>query len=269
MTAETLLHEGRLEEALAALQADVRKNASDPKLRTFLFQLLCVLGRYDRAQTQLQVVGEMDPKAEPMVRTYGDALRGEKLRAEVFAGRRTPMILGEPAAWLAELVEALRCDADGNAAAALALRERAFDAAPTTAGELDGNAFPWIADVDARLGPVVEAIVNGVYRWIPFERIAAMAIEPPTDLRDLVWTPVWFTWTNGGTAAGLVPTRYPGTEASTDAALLLAKSTEWREVAPGRYVGLGLRMWSVGESDAPLTGVRALRLGDAAGGGDA
>ena len=41
MTASDLLKAGDVTGALAALQAEVRGNAADPKLRIFLFQLLC------------------------------------------------------------------------------------------------------------------------------------------------------------------------------------------------------------------------------------
>jgi protein involved in temperature-dependent protein secretion len=46
MIAEQYLKAGNLSEALAQLQADI-------KLRTFLFQLLSVLGQWERALTQL------------------------------------------------------------------------------------------------------------------------------------------------------------------------------------------------------------------------
>ena len=60
MTAEQLLKEGQLDEALKALFQVVRDKPADAKSRRFLFQLLSVLGDWKRADTQLQVLGEMD-----------------------------------------------------------------------------------------------------------------------------------------------------------------------------------------------------------------
>ncbi len=37
--------------------------------------------------------------------------------------------------------------------------------------------------------PVLEAMVNGKYYWIPFSRLASIVIEAPADLRDRVWLP--------------------------------------------------------------------------------
>jgi type VI secretion system protein ImpE len=53
--AERSVREGDLAGALMALQDQVRKNPSTSDLRVFLFQLLAVLGEWDRALTQLNV----------------------------------------------------------------------------------------------------------------------------------------------------------------------------------------------------------------------
>src|SRR5437868_6568515 len=82
--AEELLAAGDTQGALELLQRQVRERAADPKLRVFLFQLLCVLGQWQRAFTQLQVCGEMDAAALPMVNTYREALQCEAVREAVF-----------------------------------------------------------------------------------------------------------------------------------------------------------------------------------------
>ena len=51
----------------------------------FLFQLLGVMGQWERAATQLKVAAELDP-AMPMVQTYREAIRCEWCADEVFAG---------------------------------------------------------------------------------------------------------------------------------------------------------------------------------------
>src|SRR5215470_3430812 len=103
--AERTLKEGDPRAALARLQEDVRARPADSKLRVFLFQLLCVLGQWDRALNQLKVASELDPIALPMAQTYGDAVRCELVRAGVFDGKTSPMVLGQPDQWLALLIE--------------------------------------------------------------------------------------------------------------------------------------------------------------------
>jgi len=150
MLAQESLREGRLEEALAELQTQVRKEPANVQHRVFLFQLLAVLGRWERALNQLEAVGELDPGAMPMVCTYRQAVAAEIARAAVFTGQVSPALIGEPQEWVAWLIEALRLTAAGDHARAGELRERAFEAAPATPGAVDGTAFEWIADADAR-----------------------------------------------------------------------------------------------------------------------
>lgn len=61
-------------------QAEVRKAPADAKRRVFLFQLLAVMGDWDRALNQLNVAGELDSGTLAMVSTYREALRCEVLR---------------------------------------------------------------------------------------------------------------------------------------------------------------------------------------------
>lgn len=260
MTAEEHVRAGRLAEALTALQGEVKKRPSDPKLRIFLFQILAVQGQWDRALTQLQVVSDLDPTAVQMHHTYREILQCEALRREVFAGRRAPLIFGEPAEWMALLLQAVQVDAQGKFDEGRALRERAFEAAPTTPGTVDGKPFSWIADADTRLGPMLEAIVNGKYYWIPFARLAEIKVEKPTDLRDVAWMPAALTFTTGGQSVAFIPTRYPGSEASPDPRIVMARSTDWSEPAPDVHHGLGQRLWATDEGEYPLMDVREVKL---------
>src|SRR5690349_1309954 len=123
--AERALKEGDPHLALTRLQEDVRARPSDARLRVFLFQLLCVLGQWERALTQLKVSSELDPLALPMAQMYGDAIRCEAIREDVFAGRKSPMILGEPEEWLALLIESRLLAGRGEMAPAEDLRARA------------------------------------------------------------------------------------------------------------------------------------------------
>lgn len=258
MTAAELLKAGDPAAALKALSDEVRAKPGDSKLRVFLAQLLCVLGQWERALNQLNVAAELDALAVPMKQVYGEAIRCEGLRADVFAGRRTPMVFGQPDEWLALLIESLLRIGAGDAVAGEALRERAFDAAPTAGGHIDGVAFEWLADADMRLGPVLEAFINGRYYWVPFARLAQVKIEAPEDLRDAVWMPVNLRFENGGEALALVPTRYAGSEASADGGVLLARKTEWHERAPEVWCGLGQRLFSSDAGDHALMDAREI-----------
>lgn len=260
MTPEELLKSGDLGATLTALQDKVRADPANAKLRIFLFQLLCVLGDWKRAITQLKLSAEMDEAATMMARTYREAIICEVFREKVFAGEKEPLIFGEPQEWLAHLIEAQKLLANGNAAQAAELRARAFDAAPASAGEANGERFEWIADADMRMGPVLEVIVNGRYFWLPFNQMATLMIDEPGDLRDAVWTAATLTLVNGGEVPALIPTRYPGTLADGDDAAKLARATDWRDLGAETFAGIGQRLLTTDQTDIPIMDLRALRI---------
>jgi type VI secretion system protein ImpE len=259
-TAERAVRDGDLDLALNTLQDQIRKAPEKADLRVFLFQLLCVQGQWARALNQLDVAAELDAATIPMAQMYRETIRCEQLRADVFAGRRSPLVFGEPEPWLAWLIEALAASGTDRKAQADDLRGRAFEAAPASPGSVDGQPFEWIADADMRLGPVCEAMINGRYYWVPFNRLSQITIEAPTDLRDLVWTPVQFTFANGGETVGAIPTRYPGSENADDPQLQLARKTAWIEDSPEMFTGLGQRVIATDSGEHPLMDVRAIDL---------
>jgi len=260
LSAEELLRQGDPEAALRALQARVRGAPADPKLRAFLFQLLCVLGQWERARDQLKAIAELDPGALPLVHLYGAAINCELLRREVFAGTRTPVMLGEPLPWMALLLQALASGPEGKASDRQALRAEALEAAPAVAGHIDGEAFEWIADADSRLGPVCEAVIEGRYYWVPFERLRSLVLDEPADLRDVLWMPAHLGLVNGGETVALLPARYPGSESDRDGLIRLGRKTEWKEVAPETFHGRGQRMFATDANEYPVLSVRRVEL---------
>ncbi|KIN69998.1 Virulence protein SciE type [Sulfitobacter noctilucicola] len=260
MTPEEHLKSGDLTATLAALQDKVRADPASAPLRIFLFQLLCVLGDWKRAITQLKLSAEMDPSALMMAQTYREGIICEVYREKVFKGEKDPMIFGEPEPWLALLIEAQKLLASGEPEKAAELRGKAFEDAPTTSGTINGTPFEWIADADMRLGPVLEVIVNGRYFWLPFSQISKLEIEPPADLRDAVWTAANLTLSNGGEIVALIPTRYAGTPDKGDDSAKLGRSTDWQDAGSDTFTGIGQRLFATDSDDIALLDIRELVL---------
>ena len=258
--AELSLKGGDPVAALAQLQDQVRARPADPKLRVFLFQLLCVLGQWERALNQLDVASNLDPETLAMAQTYRDAVQCEAVRDGVFGGKKSPLIFGQPEQWLALLIESLLLEGQGEHKRSIQLRAQAFDEAPATAGDIDGRPFAWISDADSRLGPVLEAVINGRYYWVPFSRLSRIELEPPEDLRDMVWIPARLQFENGGESVALIPTRYPGSAAATDGLIALARKTVWEEITSDSHRGLGQRILVTDADEVPLLEVRTITL---------
>ena len=160
MTAAELVRAGFLDEALPALQTEIRNKPEDSRLRIFLFQLNCLLGRMDKALTQLQVIASLDAESMLMAQIFRPVITCELLRREVSAGKRTPLLFGEPLDWVGLLVRANELIAQGEFLAAAELRNQAFDAAPASTGQINGEPFQWLADADSRFGPMLEAFIE-------------------------------------------------------------------------------------------------------------
>lgn len=267
-TAEENIRAGDVAGALAALKDAIRDDPSDASKRVFLFQLMCVLGQWDKAVTQLNVASDLDPETGVMAQVARAAIAAEVFRRGVYAGERTPHILGEPAEWIGLMVQAIGLSGKGHHDKAAEVRVRAFDAAPAVAGrvrvsageDLSTHEFAWIADADERLGPIVEAVIDGKFYWIPMSHIRQIRMDPPADLRDTVWAPAEFEWINGGETVGLIPTRYPGSESSEDPAIALARKTEFREIAPEVFEGIGQRMWASDEGEYAILETRLVEI---------
>ncbi len=258
MSAVDAIRAGQLDEALRILQQEVRSQPAQQKHRVFLFQLLAIKGAWERALVQLNVAGELDVANLHMMHAYREVLQCEALRRDIFDAKHSPLVFGDPQAWIAGMVDALRLDSLADYQGAHELRSAALEAAPTSSGSINGERFEWIADADSRLGPVLEVLVNGRYYWVPFSRLKSLRAEAPVDLRDRVWMPVRLIWANEGEAVGFIPTRYVGTTASEDSELLLARKTIWDSPIEDVYFGLGQRMLTTDAGDYPLMDVRSI-----------
>ena len=227
MDAKDLLSTGNLSEALSKTQEDVRKTPDRVEERILLFQLYCLNGDWLKAKKQLPIIKKMRPESLPMVETYSLLIDMESLRQDVFSGKRTPLLFGEPHSWISYLLQAIKFDSEHNSPAANNLRNQAFEEATAIPGQINGIQFDWLADSDPRLGPVLEVMMSNAYYWIPFSAIKTIRIQEPKDLRDMVWMPTNLQWINGGPAVGFIPTRYAGTLNQTDQRLKLSALTTW------------------------------------------
>ena len=260
MNANELFKAGQLAGALTALQGEIRAKPEDPRLRIFLFQLNCVLGRWEKALQQLQTVASLNAETMMLATVFRSVIGCEMLRQEVFQGKRQPLIFGEPAEWVSQLVQAGQLTARGEFAAAAELRTQAFAAAPASSGHINGEPFAWLADADTRLGPVLEVILDSKYYWIPFTRIREITLTPPEDVRDLVWLPARFTWINEGQVSGHIPARYAGSDQAADDALKLARKTIWKNEPGETYLGLGQRILATDQNEYPLLACHTIKF---------
>ena len=239
MTGDELLRAGDLDSARAALVETVKQNPSDQGARMFLWQLMALSGEWDKAAGQLRTLATLSAEAQMLATVYSQAIAVEKVRAAAYAGAAPFPVLVASSPWIETLAGALSA---GTPQETERLRDEAFDAAGDTPGEVGDQKFGWIADVDSRLGPALEAIVAGKWGLIPFEAVTQIKTEGPRDLRDLIWLPAELSLRSGQSVATLLPARYPGSETGS-AEVRLGRVTDWRAGLSGDEP-IGQRVWA-------------------------
>ncbi len=222
---------GRLDEAIEALAATLREDPGNVRQRTFLFELLCFAGDLERAEKQLDVVAGSSREADLGAMLYRSALHAERTRREMFLAGAVPQ-----------------------------------GAAPgqSVHGSLNGRAFSSIADVDPRLGARLEVLVAGQYTWLPFEHLAALSIEPPKHLRDLLWLPARVKagrkFRDFDFGEILIPVLYPLSWQSADDEVRLGRVTDWSELPDGTVVPVGQRLLQVDDEMISILELRRLEI---------
>lgn len=234
MSARELFQAGKLNEAVQALGAEVRDHPTDVRRRTFLFELLCLQGEYDRAQKHLNILADATPESKMGAVLYMSALHAERVRHETFLKKDFP-------------------------AAAAIPNERG--------GSLNGKPFTSFEDADPRVGARLELFAAGAYLWIPLAHIESIETEPPTRLRDLLWLPALVR--TGPSFKGmelgevLMPVVAPFSSKRPDDSIRLGRSTEFAE-DDGLVVPFGQRVFDVDGEEVPILEIRKLEFAPAA-----
>ena len=231
MTAKELYQAGKLNEAVQALVADLRNNPTDRQRRTFLFELLCFAGEFDRAEKHLGVIADWGNDAQMGALLYRAALHAERTRRDLFQKKEYPA--GGPALH-------------------------------TLPGTINGKKFETLVDADPRIGPRLEVFAAGQYTWLPFEHIASVEMQAPKRLRDLLWAPAIvrmgpsFKDTDLGEV--LLPVLTPLAYLSADEQVRLGRKTEWEEQEDGAAVPVGQKMLLVDGEEFPFLELRRLEF---------
>jgi type VI secretion system protein ImpE len=239
MDSQQLFRAGRLADALKALSTEVRDNPTDVRRRTFLFELLCFAGDYERADKQLEVLGQAGPSSELGVLLYRSALYAERQRQDLFTRGEYPKLPDSPA--------------------------------PALTGTFNGKPFNLFSDADPRIGARLELFAAGNYLWLPLEHVASIQIEPPKRLRDLLWTPAAVRTSPSFKGAELgevmLPVLAPFSWQHSDEAVRLGRATVWekREGYP-EEVPFGQKMWLVDDEEIPFLELRSLEFSTAPAG---
>lgn len=244
-----------LEEMYEQARARAKALPEDLPARSALWQILAARGEFDRARKQLDFLPRFDGKWTIEAQACHALIDVEIERAAVFSGAKPPKCLGEPPEWFATLAAGLACLGGGDVTRARELLAQSWNSGEPVPGRLNGVAFEWIRDGDARLGPCLEIIVQGKYYWAPWERVMRLETDPPREVRDRIWQPARLQVSEEGSIEAFLPVRYPN---ARDEAEMLAQHTAWEPIGDDLYLGHGQKCLVTQDEAVGLLDVREL-----------
>ena len=232
MNAAELYKAGRLDEAIKALGDGLRDNPTDVQRRTFLFELLCFAGDYQRAEKQLDVLAQNTPDSAAGTLLYRGALHAERTRQDMFKPGAIPPSTTEPA---------------------------------DVSGTLNGKEFSTFVDADPRIGARLELYAAGQYTWVPLEHISHLKMEAPRRLRDTLWAPVMVRPAENMKRLELgellMPVLTPAAFKHSDPLVKLGRVTEVEPLDGGdTFVPVGQKIFLVDGEEIPLLAIRELTV---------
>ncbi len=229
MNAEQLYKEGRLTEATASAAAILRENPGDERLRTFLIELLCFAGDYERADKHLELLGGKTRDRQMGALHLRAALQTALTREEMFEKNELP----------------------------------AGEARPVS-GKLNGSPFTSLTDADPRIGARLEVFASGNYLLLPFSGISVLSTHEPRRVRDLLWAPAVINLNatmGGGTDLGsvLLPVVAAMSRGHSDDLVRLGRVSVWESDGSTEYL-FGQKLLLVDGEEFPLLEVRSLEI---------
>jgi type VI secretion system protein ImpE len=259
MNASELFKAGKLQEAIDAQIQEVKANPADHSRRLFLFELLAFAGDLDRARKQIDAVNYNELELDAAVLNYRKLLDSEEKRRRLYRDGLKPSFFADPPEHVQLRLEAVNRLRENRPAEAAAVLEKANAASPERKGELNGKAFDSFRDCDDLLGGVLEVMARGEYYWVPLEQVSSVGMAAPKFPRDLLWAPAQLEM---GESAGSVflPALYCGSHEHADPGVKLGRATDWKGVEGGPVLGVGAKMFMVGDDDVPLLEWRQLQF---------
>lgn len=246
------LDAGRLSEAINAVTADVRARPTDVEKRGLLAELLCFAGELDRADKQLDLIGDQSPQAALGVALFRQCLRAEQARREVFGNGRVPEFLSPPPQHVTLHLQAMVELREGREQEAALLLQEAEARRPRPTGTMDGKAFDDFRDGDDLVAPVFEVCTStGKYYWIPVETVISVHFHKAERLRDLIWRRATMSVADGPDGDVYIPSVYVPI-GDKDERALLGRVTDWSGGNGHPVRGIGQRCWLVGDEGVAI-----------------
>ena len=261
-TAGALFRAGRLTPAIEAANAALRKNPADLGNRVLLAELLVFAGNLERADTILDAAAQIDSTVMVGIAEFRQLVRAALARRQHSREGRVPEFLGEPTPALRSILAARVALRAGDTEETARRAAEAEELRPRVAGLAADTPFDDFRDADDLHAGFLEVLTTtGKYFWIPTERVASIEFHPPRRARDLAWRRASVSVTGGPDGDVYLPAIYDTNKSDISDEFLLGRATDWIGPEEGPMLGIGQRVFVVGEDATGIMDLTTLRFG--------
>ena len=244
---------GNLAGAVEAALNAVRGNPTDAAARTFLFELSCFSGDWERAEKQLDVIGHQDVAAMIGSMIYRQNFKAERDRGKLFSEGLKPEFLMPVPDYVNALLDANNLIREGKIADARKILDEVEENRPASPCTVNGEKFSDFRDYNDSTMCVLEVILKDSYVWLPLEHIQRITFFKPKSLRDLFWIHAEVETTNGTGGEMFIPALYADSWKADDDLVRLGRKTDWRDAGEETFIGEGTKtFWMDGQDKSIL-----------------
>jgi type VI secretion system protein ImpE len=256
-----LFKAGKLDEAVAAAGAAVKKTPGDLAARVLLAELLLFTGNYERTDVILDAATGIDPEAVIVVAEFRQLLRAEIARRQYWRDGRLPEFLGQPSETQRLLLAASVSMRAGDSAESHKLAQAAEAARPPAKVTIGGTSHEDFRDADDLCGGSLEVLTStGKYYWVPIERVQSIDFHPAKRARDLFWRRATISVQAGPDGDVYIPVLYSPPTALDDDTLRLGRATDWVGEGDEPVRGIGQRIFLVGEEAMEIMSLETIEF---------
>ncbi len=251
-----LIQQSRLSDACDWLETKLKDDPLNVDMRATYVELLCVKGDLEKADNQLDMMVRQNPDFLVGALNLRQLIRAMQSRLDFYNGADSAAVFHEADAELETLLK-MR----------LALKDNRFDEAQELAGELEtlrqtvslqinDQIFDDVRDMDDTLCGYVELFgTDGKYYLAKFSEIEFLEVKAPESIVEMLLRRVEVSIKNGPSGEAFLPVVYAE---STTEAERLARESDWNELAPQLFTGLGQKMWLAGEQALAITDIKTI-----------
>ncbi len=265
MNALELFNSGDLQNALAAAKQSVRDAPGDAEARSMLCQMFCFQNDWERADKQLEILGQQHSQMLVGVSLLRQLVRAEISRREFFAEGALPEVVSTPGEYMNLQMKALLEFREGNRAAACEALKQAVESAPGFSGKVNGEPFEGGQDLDDLVGGFFEILTtNGKYYFLPMTMVESIEFREPSRMQDQIWRSATIEVSDGPNGEVYFPVTYfrdPAFATNVDDASILGRKTDWVGPDDDLVRGLGQKEFLFGDNVYSIMELKKLEIG--------